>query len=88
MGWFGDYENTQEVADEFEWGAVSKGATILEKRVKNNFGIIIYNYKNKNGYFYFIYKKTDKMYKPLELVDAIANKHAPKKWVKEYNLNA
>lgn len=82
MGWFGDYENSQEVFEELEWDL--KEYTILNTKVKKTYGAVLFtNKQGKTQIYYYIFR--DKQYKPLPYEDA--GNRIPKKWIKQVSTN-
>lgn len=76
MGWFGDYNNTQEVLNE----TINANYKVLDKEARKDWGGLLYQPKSgKILIDYFIFR--DGMYKPLSWLDGI--RRIPKSWIKQ-----
>lgn len=83
MGWYGDYESSEEVYNELiedikrEWQG-----EIIEGKLKKTYGVVLYRVGgNKTKIYYYIYNKRTQMYKPVEYIEGC--NRIPKKWIKQ-----
>lgn len=84
MGWYGDYNNSIEVMEETERGARQQNYQILDKKLCQSYGALLYKTPdNKIHIDYFIFKGTK--YKPLSWVDGFSTsrKRIPLSWIKQ-----
>lgn len=83
MGWYGDYESSEEVYNELiedikrEWQG-----EIIDGKLKKTYGAVLYRVGgDKVKIYYYIYNKSTQMYKPLEYIEG--GNRIPKKWIKQ-----